>query len=73
VGPCFKVVALSLGGLLGQGGFGITFRSRDARSLSENNVCALKLGEIGKLYGRKTLTIPPILSIQMLFSDRLLD
>jgi DnaA-like protein len=42
------------------------------RSLSENSICALRLGEIGKVYGRKTLAIHPILSIQMLFSDRLL-
>jgi len=49
------------------------FHSPLSRSLSENNVCALKVGEIGKVYGRKTLAIPPILSIQMLFSDRLLE
>ena len=42
------------------------------RSLSENNVCALKPGELVKVCGRKTLAIPPILSIQMLFSDTLL-
>jgi hypothetical protein len=39
--------------------------------LSENSICALKPGEIGEVYGRKTLAIPPILSIQMLFSDSL--
>src|SRR6266508_2243191 len=43
-----------------------------ARSLSENSICALKLDRMDKVYGRKTLAIPPILSIQMLFSDRLL-
>ena len=43
------------------------------RRLSENSICALKPGEIGEVYGRKTLTIPPILSIQMLFLDSLLD
>ena len=43
------------------------------RGLSENSICALKPGEIGEIYGRKTLAIPPILSIQMLFSDSLLD
>ena len=42
------------------------------RSLSENSICALKLDRMDKVYGRKTLAIPPILSIQMLFSDRLL-
>jgi hypothetical protein len=41
--------------------------------LSENSICALKPGEIGEVYGRKTLAIPPILSIQMLFSDSLLE
>ena len=46
---------------------------RSARSLSENSICALKLDRMDKVYGRKTLAIPPILSIQMLFSDRLLD
>ena len=46
--------------------------SSRARSLSENSICALKIDEIGKVYGRKTLAIPPILSIQTLFSDRLL-
>ena len=43
------------------------------RSLSENSICALKLDRMDKVYGRKTLAIPPILSIQMLFSDRLLE
>ena len=42
------------------------------RRLSENSICALKPGEIGEVYGRKTLAIPPILSIQMLFLDSLL-
>src|SRR5271166_1387913 len=42
------------------------------RSLSENSICALKLGTMDKVYGQKTLAIPPILSMQMLFSDRLL-
>src|SRR5208337_882796 len=41
--------------------------------LSENSICALKPGEIVEVYGRKTLAIPPILSIQMLFSDTLLE
>ena len=44
----------------------------DSRRLSENSICALKPGEIGEVYGRKTLAIPPILSIQMLFLDSLL-
>ena len=43
-----------------------------SRRLSENSICALKPGEISKVYGRKTLAIPPILSIQMLFLDSLL-
>ena len=43
----------------------------DRRSLSENSICALKLDRMDKVYGQKTLAIPPILSIQMLFSDRL--
>ena len=42
------------------------------RRLSENSICALKPGEIGEVYGRKTLAIPPILSMQMLFLDSLL-
>ena len=42
------------------------------RSLSENSICALKLGTMDKVYGQKTLAISPILRIQMLFSDRLL-
>ncbi len=42
------------------------------RRLSKNSICALKPGEISKVYGRKTLAIPPILSIQMLFLDSLL-
>ena len=38
-----------------------------------NSICALRPGEIGEVYGRKTLAIPPILSIQMLFLDSFLD
>ena len=47
-------------------------KSVPTRSLSENSICVLKLDRMDKVYGRKTLAIPPILSIQMLFSDRLL-
>src|SRR5271165_4800214 len=43
-----------------------------SRILSENSICALKLDRMDKVYGWKTLAIQPILSIQMLFSDRLL-
>ena len=43
-----------------------------SRRLSENSICALKPGEIGEVYGRKTLAIPPILSIQILLLDSLL-
>ena len=43
-----------------------------SRRLSENSICAIKSGEIGEVYGWKTLAILPILSIQMLFSDSLL-
>src|SRR5271166_6412913 len=46
---------------------------RPPRSLSGNSICALKLDTMDKVYGQKTLAIPPILSIQMLFSDRLLE
>jgi hypothetical protein len=44
---------------------------RRCQRLSENSICALKPGEIGEVYGQKTLAIPPILSIQMLLSDSL--
>src|SRR5271166_1658416 len=51
---------------------GVLTQRCSTRSLSENSICALKLGTMDKVYGQKTLAIPPILRIQMLFSDRLL-